>query len=316
MNNSEIEFFQQHGLTFRNVIGEGSFGKLFLVYSSHYDQCFALKKIPQLSFHENEIECLKHICQKNIINLYNYYRFDGHVYLLMEYCPNDLNLLIHQDKEIDPELLRVYIYDILQAIKTCHDNNIAHQDIKPSNFLIDKYGRIKVCDFGLSNIYEDNPTCNTFKGTMLFMAPELFRKKEYNAMKADIWALGVTFFCMATKTYPFYCTNKQNYIKILNTGIFPHYKVASPSLREVIIHCLDLNPETRATVDELLKLAYFDQMRYHNPLETKDIGKTQSLNAIIFKPLLKRSMKLTERSTVTSLRKKIPIELLKHSSVY
>lgn len=313
MDSNEQVYFEHQGLEYKNIIGEGSFGKLFLVYSSHYDQFFALKKVPRLSFNEGEIECLKHICQKNIINLYKYYFFNDHVYLLMEYCPHDLQYFLNQDGLLDENLMRKYMYDMLLAIKTCHDNNIAHQDIKPSNFLVDKYGRIKVCDFGLSGIYDENPSSTILKGTLLYMAPELFRKKEYNPLKADIWSLGVTFFYMATKSYPFYSANKQEFIKIVNTGLFPFYKIAYTPLRQLILRCLDLNPETRASIDELLGMTYFDPIRVNSFQDVKEILKTQSLNKIIHKPFLNKIIRPMERNSVSSFRKKIPIELRKYN---
>lgn len=314
MDPLEVEFFKENKLVYEKMIGEGAFGKIFLVYSSQYEEFFALKKIPQVMFNQGEIECLKHICQKNIINLYNYFHFRDHVYLLMEYCPRDLNYFIKQSEDINPFTLKRHIHDILQAIKACHDRNIAHQDIKPNNFLLDKYGRIKICDFGLSTIYNDNPISKSAKGTFLFMAPELFKKHAYNPIKSDIWALGITFYLMATKSFPFYSVNRLTFIGLINTGMFSDYKISDPMLTAVIKKCLDPNPGTRASADELLAMPYFEEFKLLPRQESRGNLKTKSSGAIIMKPGYKMNPhKLQDRNTTPLMRSSIPMALRKMS---
>lgn len=312
MDNIECAFFHERGLIYKETIGEGGFGKLFLVYSQQYGQFFALKKIPQYSFNEGEIECLKHICHANIINLYKYFKFNGFVYMLMEYCPKDLYHTIKESNVISDELLKKYIYEILLAINACHNKNIAHQDIKPSNFLLDKYGRIKVCDFGLSQCYhgEENPSSNSCKGTFFFMAPEMFKKCPYNPLKADIWSLGVTLFYLATKTFPFVAPNKSEFIKNIFTGLFPSYKVNNALLREVIQACLVLDPMNRASVDQLLEMPYFDSLKYEN--DVRNVPQTKSLHAFLIKPICQGvGLKKTERKSVIQVNRPIPVGIRK-----
>lgn len=263
MNTEEIEFFKAQGIEIESNIAKGGFGQLFLVYSHKYDAKFAMKRVPLKCFNRNEIECLKRVDHVGIIDLYQYYIFGENVYLLMDYCPTDLFHLFKNEDEISDDLLAKYIRDILIAIKACHDINIAHNDIKPSNFLIDRYGRIKVCDFGLSRCYEENQLSSTFKGTLLFMAPELLKKIEFNAIKADIWALGVTFFYMATRTYPFLGSCGDMCLKLIKEGNYPLFAVRNPLLRQLIGKCLAVNPEERPSIDELLKLPYFKGYETH-----------------------------------------------------
>lgn len=299
MNEEEREFFEKMGIEFTRVIAEGGFGVIYLVFHTKYQQHFALKKIPEDRFKEEEIECLKTLDNPNIINLYNYYRFQGYVYLLMEYCPFDLYHFLKKNPEISIEQLRKYCYDILLSIKACHDHNIAHNDIKPSNFLVDKYGRIKVCDFSLSSVYEDSKCKSTYKGTMLFMAPELFHHKDYNPLKADIWALGVTFFYMATQQYPFYATDRNVLKKIVETGVYSYFNIENQDLCHIIGRCLCVDPENRASVDELLSLPFFDPLvsrRMHK--KAAGIKVTQSQNSIIVKPITSLRGKIHDRSSL------------------
>lgn len=292
MDETELEFFKSHGIIYNKTIGHGSFGKIYLVFSTHYQQYFALKKIQERLFNQVEIECLKTIDNVNVINLYDYYRINGFVYMLMEYCPNDLSRLIKANKHIDDAHMPKYCHEILMAIKACHDLSIAHSDIKPSNLLIDSYGRVKVCDFGLSSYHADESSNSDYKGTMLFLAPEAFRGQAYNLMKADVWALGATFYYMATGNYPFMATSYLSYVRLVNNGDFASEKVTDIYLRDVIERCLVVDPDLRASVDDLLTLPYF--ARFYSPsasLMKKVQRRSQSQVQKIIKPITVKLMK-------------------------
>ncbi|EAX92980.1 dual specificity MAPKK, putative [Trichomonas vaginalis G3] len=137
------------------------------------------------------------------------------------------------EEEINEEVMCKYMHDVVLCIKSLHDNNVAHHDIKPSNFLVDKYGRIKCCDFGLSSVYDcDDVQSSVHKGTLLFMSPEMLSMTPFNPMKSDIWALGVTLFFMATKTYPFIASDARLLLKVMNaTSSFPIFAVRNAQLR-------------------------------------------------------------------------------------
>ncbi|EAX99776.1 CAMK family protein kinase [Trichomonas vaginalis G3] len=285
MHEREAEFFLKEGLVCNGVIAEGGFGIVFNVYSLQYQTYFALKKIPEQRFNEAEIECMKRLDHPNACNLYNYYRFNGFVYMLLEYCPSDLYNLMKLHESLEDDLLKKYCYEILVSIKACHDQNIAHSDIKPSNFLLDKYGRLKICDFGLAAMYEDeNMRSKTFKGTMLFMAPEVLNKREYNPIKADIWSIGVAFYFLASNSYPFDAKDKQTLLYLLNSGIYHTHSIDNSHLRQVIEKCLKMNPNERATIDELLKMPYFDSMNKKSLAFTSRARATQSTRALIVLP--------------------------------
>ncbi|EAX90214.1 CAMK family protein kinase [Trichomonas vaginalis G3] len=257
MNPSELEFFKQQKMNIEQSIAVGGFGEIFLVYSEQYKMHFAMKKIESKFFNRTEIDVLQSIDNNNIVRLYSYFELGEHVFLLMEYCPSDLYQYVKENEDIEPEKLRKYIQEMVLSIKACHDYKIAHNDIKPSNFLLDKYGRVKVCDFGLSMIHEEDSLSKSYKGTLFFMAPEQLRRTEYNPIKADIWSLGVTMFYMATKTYPFIASHPDLILKLIDNGNYPIFAVKNPNLRRIIMKCLQVDPSQRPTCEEILAMPYF-----------------------------------------------------------
>lgn len=259
MNSRELEYFTSQEIKLLRILGRGAFGVVFQVFSSHYNCEFALKKIPEKAFSTMELECLIEIDSPRKTQIYKYYKFDGSVYLLMEFCPADLSKVLKSKPVIAPDVFMKYVKDVILAVKACHDLNIAHSDIKPSNFLLDNYGRIKITDFGLSTIYKGDPVSFAFSGTRLYMAPEIFARGSYNPIIADIWALGVTIFYMATKDHPFKSQNEEMLAYAICRGKYKDDKIDNPDLRQLIARCLTVDPKQRATVDELLEMPYFQE---------------------------------------------------------
>ena len=64
------------------------------------------------------------------------------------------DLLDEYDSGLPLEKVRIYFKGLLSAMHYCHEvKNIAHRDIKPENIMLDKYGRVFLCDFGVSEFF-------------------------------------------------------------------------------------------------------------------------------------------------------------------
>ena len=95
-----------------------------------------------------------------------------------------------------------YIDKLLEVLELAHEKNIIHRDIKPSNLFLTKDGVMKVLDFGIARILDDEGAATATKtgqmiGTPAFMPPEqaLSKPKEIDA-KSDLWAVGATMFTL------------------------------------------------------------------------------------------------------------------------
>ena len=81
---------------------------------------------------------------------------------------------------------------VVIALETLHSNGIVYRDLKPENIMIDEDYNIKIIDFGLSKVINEERT-NTVCGSPEYMAPEIIRKAPY-AYAVDFWSLGILIF--------------------------------------------------------------------------------------------------------------------------
>ena len=88
---------------------------------------------------------------------------------------NLLEVLEEQPQGLEPELVRIYILQLVHAIHWCHSNNVVHRDIKPENLLVNANTRtLKLCDFGFARILgNDAQELTDYVATRWYRAPEL-----------------------------------------------------------------------------------------------------------------------------------------------
>lgn len=275
MNSNEAEYFKGLNLEYVQTIGKGCFGVIYKVYSTQYKQTFALKKIPLSMYNEVEFESMNKIDSSRIVRLYDSYKFENNVYLLMELCQTDLLKLSR--KTIPTAFRYKYIYEALLAVKVCHDNGVSHNDIKPSNFLVDQYDHVKICDFGLFNIFGNSACTFANKGSMFFLAPEMFSSCMHNELATDVWVIGVSIYFLVTKTYPFEAQIKEDLIQKITSGKYDSEKIQDPFFKRMVAMCLNVDPSKRAKVDELISM--FHQLS-NPPCENPRVRSTHSHSMI------------------------------------
>jgi len=212
----------------KEEIGQGGFSTVYKAFDIINNRECALKIFRKYDIEEGnkkkylinsilmEIEMMKKLKCKNVVELYNAFETKENYILVMELCDTDLNRYIHNYKEHQDIL--VFIHDIFlelnNAFKIMTMNNIVHRDIKPQNiFLKFENGKIipKLSDFGISrriekSIQNDSEDLfgfnKTFVGTPNFMAPEMLKEEKYN-YKCDLYSLGVTLYYLYFKTFPY-----------------------------------------------------------------------------------------------------------------
>jgi len=115
------------------------------------------------------------------------------LYLVLEYLRG--GDLFTNEKLNDLQVWNI-ARQVIQGLAYLHMNNVIHGDIKPQNLLRDEDGRVKIADFGISTIINDNEKLSDTAGTPAFMCPELCAGKRYDGKMSDIYSLGATLYCL------------------------------------------------------------------------------------------------------------------------
>lgn len=130
-----------------------------------------------------------------------------------------------------------------------HSIGIAHRDIKPENILIDFDGRVKIIDFGLSNVYKKNEQLKTQCGSPCYAAPEMIEgNHRYNPLAIDIWSSGIVLFAMVAGYLPFCDPDTSKLYKKILAGTYKFPACISENVKDLISKILVVNPAKRATL--------------------------------------------------------------------
>eukprot|EP01103_Thecamoeba_quadrilineata_P019317 TRINITY_DN7769_c0_g1_i1.p1 TRINITY_DN7769_c0_g1~~TRINITY_DN7769_c0_g1_i1.p1 ORF type:complete len:360 (+),score=60.95 TRINITY_DN7769_c0_g1_i1:62-1081(+) len=184
------------------VIGQGTYGVVFLATNQQTREEVAIKKIRMGTANEGvsfvglrEIKLLQEISHPNIIKLVDVFSYNSNIYLVFDFMVTDLEQII-KDKNIllSPADIKSYMKMMLLGIEHCHKNWILHRDLKPNNLLIAKDGTLKLADFGLARLYgSPNPAFSPEAVTRWYRAPELLFASKAYSYGIDIWAVGCIF---------------------------------------------------------------------------------------------------------------------------
>ena len=155
------------------------------------------------------------------------------LFMAFELCEKGCIMDVSMDKETKPLSIddaRNFFAQMILGIEYLHENNICHRDIKPDNMMISKDGILKIVDFGVSEIFkEDSDKLHNAAGSpgkfwvskitilfffssfagLAFYSPESCQANhgDLSGKAADLWALGVTLYCLVFGKLPFTGSN-------------------------------------------------------------------------------------------------------------
>lgn len=199
----------------KRKLGKGGMGEVFLARQISLDRLVALKTLSRdLSKQEDfvqrfgrEARSMAKLDHPNAVKVYAVDSFKGIHFAAIEYVDGK-SVQDWLDKlEQFPVGDAVHIAMVAaEALKHAHDLNMVHRDIKPDNILLTSKGGVKVADFGLAKVLDEDlsmTASGTGLGTPLYMAPEQARSAKTVDQRSDIYALGATLYHMLTGKLPF-----------------------------------------------------------------------------------------------------------------
>ena len=194
------------------LLGEGSAGSVYQCRDVVLDRLVAVKLLnPEVIGGGNAREAflaearalarLEHDC---LISIYDMGFKDGRAFLVTRFVDGpDLETVVESDGPLRLPSLAVTGERLARALSAVHETGFVHQDVKPSNCLVDRRGRVFLGDFGLATRLEDVvDQREQVSGTPAYMAPELVLGMQVGPA-TDVYALGATLYHLALGTPPF-----------------------------------------------------------------------------------------------------------------
>lgn len=216
LNNNTIK----HYILTKELIGSGSFAKVYKGINTKNDKIVAIKEICTLNMKDKVLERLNYeitvmskLNHKNIVKFYDYEERDGYIYIIMEYCENG-TFNSKFMKKLDENKAQFYIRQLAEGLKYLRGKCINHRDLKPDNLLLtNNFNTLKITDFGFAKIMAKNSIGTTLCGSPLYMSPELLKNQNYT-IKADLWSVGLIIYECIYKTHPY--KKASNIIELIN----------------------------------------------------------------------------------------------------
>uniref|UniRef100_A0A671QLF0 non-specific serine/threonine protein kinase n=1 Tax=Sinocyclocheilus anshuiensis TaxID=1608454 RepID=A0A671QLF0_9TELE len=291
INNEDSSQFKDHPTLnerylLLHLLGRGGFSEVYKAFDL-IEQRYAAVKIHQLNKNwreEKKENYHKHACREyrihkqldhpRIVKLYDYFSLDTDTFCtVLEYCEgNDLDFYLKQHKLMSEKEARSIVMQIVNALRYLNEIKppIIHYDLKPGNILLvdgNACGEIKITDFGLSKIMDDDnygvdgmDLTSQGAGTYWYLPPECFvvgKEPPKISNKVDVWSVGVIFFQCLYGRKPFGHNQSQQDILQENTILkatevqFPSKPVASNEAKAFIRRCLAYRKEDRFDVHQL-----------------------------------------------------------------
>uniref|UniRef100_A0A674CH30 non-specific serine/threonine protein kinase n=1 Tax=Salmo trutta TaxID=8032 RepID=A0A674CH30_SALTR len=291
INNEDSSSFKDHPTLnerylLLHLLGRGGFSEVYKAFDL-FEQRYAAVKIHQLNKNwreEKKENYHKHACREyrihkqldhpRIVKLYDYFSLDTDTFCtVLEFCEgNDLDFYLKQNKLMSEKEARSIVMQIVNALRYLNEIKppIIHYDLKPGNILLvdgTACGEIKITDFGLSKIMDDDnygvdgmDLTSQGAGTYWYLPPECFvvgKEPPKISNKVDVWSVGVIFFQCLYGRKPFGHNQSQQDILQENTILkatevqFPAKPQASTEAKAFIRRCLAYRKEDRFDVHQL-----------------------------------------------------------------
>ncbi|KAL4634820.1 calcium/calmodulin-dependent protein kinase type IV-like [Arapaima gigas] len=246
-------------------LGRGATSVVFRCEEKQTQKPYAakiLKKTIDKKIVRTEIGVLLRLSHPNIIRLKEIFETDMEIALILELVTGGElfdRLIVERGYYSERDAAHV-IKQILEAVAYLHENGVVHRDLKPENLLyadLSLDAPLKIADFGLSKIIDEQVTMKTVCGTPGYCAPEILRGNTYGP-EVDMWSVGVILYILLCGFEPFFDPRGDQYMysRILNCD----YEFVSPWWDEVSLNAKDLvsklivqDPRKRLTVQQALQ---------------------------------------------------------------
>uniref|UniRef100_A0A672NKB2 non-specific serine/threonine protein kinase n=1 Tax=Sinocyclocheilus grahami TaxID=75366 RepID=A0A672NKB2_SINGR len=238
------------------VLGQGSYGKVFLVRKikgSDTGQLYAMKVLKKATLKvrdrvrsKMERDILAEVNHPFIVKLHYAFQTEGKLYLILDFLRGgDLFTRLSKEVMFTEEDVKFYLAELALALDHLHSLGIIYRDLKPENILLDEEGHIKITDFGLSKeAIDHDKRAYSFCGTIEYMAPEVVNRRGHT-QSADWWSFGVLMFEMLTGSLPFQGKDRKETMALILKAKLGMPQFLSPEVQSLLRALFKRNPSNR-----------------------------------------------------------------------
>ncbi len=287
--------------TIEKLLGEGSFGKVYLTKKEGDSKKYATKELDREEIDSseakkyliNEIRILQSLSHPNIVKFVDIKKTKKHYYIMMEFCnggeltKNLEKYMIKNGTAFPEELVQHFMRQIIDAFKYIHGKKIIHRDVKLDNILLhfdneeDKKNfnlmkaQVKIIDFGFSCIYNDIK--KSILGSPINMDPLILKKLTDSTgatrelgydMSADIWSIGTICYEMLIGKSAFDSNNIKELSDKIEKGAYKVPTNISAELVSFLNGMLQYEGKNRLNAEQLSRHAFL----------TKDVKQFKRIN--------------------------------------
>jgi len=260
------------------TVGQGSFGKVYLVKHKVERKLYCLKTIKLEGIPESErracqmeVKLLTTMQHPNIVGFKESFvaRQGKLLCIVMTYCDGgDLSerLKLSGSTLIKEDQILHWFVQLALGLHFMHDMNdkcVLHRDLKTQNIFLLGNGRLVIGDLGISKVLENETDfTKTTIGTPYYMSPEVYKSKPYNH-KSDVWALGCILYEMATLKHAFNAKSLNGLMgKVVKGNFDPISSRYSRNLNQLVNSMLCIDPNSRPSLPEILSLPFVKKHVY------------------------------------------------------
>ena len=240
------------------LTGRGGMGEVYRADDLEVGQTVALKFLPSsiasdeiaLARLRTEVRLARQVSHPNVCRVFDLGHLEDRYFLSMEYVDGeDLSSVLRRMGRPSAEKAVQIARQICAGLAAAHGSGVLHRDLKPANIMLDGRGRVRLMDFGLSDVAGEAQATDGFAGTPMYMAPEQIEGAAAS-VRTDIYALGAVLYEVITGARPYPADNIADLCRMQRSGVSPlppsqQAPGLDPAYDRVILQCLELRPQAR-----------------------------------------------------------------------
>ncbi|XP_050672693.1 cAMP-dependent protein kinase catalytic subunit alpha-like [Leptidea sinapis] len=262
------------------MLGQGSFGQVFLVRNKSTLDYYAMKALEKEEIIKKnnvkqllqEKKILESVKFPFLLNLDFFSKDNLYVYLITSYeSGGELFNVIKKFGNLSEPLAQFYGAQMVLALECLHHCGIVHRDLKPENIFLNETGYLKLGDYGFCKVIKSRTW--TLCGTPEFIAPEMILSKGYS-FAVDWWSLGILIFEMNAGYPPFYHNDSMKLYEKILSGNYKSPDYMTPACKSLVKNLLIVDPMKRygslkTGVFDIKKHAWFSEIDWSSVLQQK-----------------------------------------------